>query len=131
MSCGVDRSKEDEMTDNLVLQMAKLNITFNGENGDLPDLVSYDATDADIRQMATESVRYGYVPGIEANALANFDNFVVERYPAKEDVPFNRIVLRPKSEFGGLGRCGVWDDATDEAHGCTCWRCRKCGGAGR
>lgn len=80
--------------------MAKLTITYNGEQGDLPDPVSYDATDADLKQVATESVRQGYVPGISAAAGADFTDFVVDRFPARQDVPFNRLSLRPKTPFG-------------------------------
>ena len=82
--------------------MAKLTITYNGEQGDLPDPVSYDATDADLKQMATESVRQGYVPGISAAADADFTDFVVDRFPARQDVPFNRLSLRPKTPFGWI-----------------------------
>jgi len=86
--------------------MAKLTITYNGEQGDLPDPVSYDATDADLKQMATESVRQGYVPGISAAGGADFTDFVVDRFPARQDVPFNRLSLRPKTPFGGEKR--IW-----------------------
>ena len=79
--------------------MAKLSITFNGQQGDLPDPVPYDASEATIKQMASESVRQGYIPGIDAMA-ADFTDFVVDRFPARADVPINRISLRPKAAFG-------------------------------
>lgn len=78
---------------------ARLNITFSGENGDLPDPVSFDSTDGDIKEWATEAVRNGDVPGIPAAADADFTDFVVDRFGAKEDQP-NRIFLRPKTPFG-------------------------------
>jgi hypothetical protein len=80
--------------------MARLNITFNGQNGDLPDHVSYDSTDADIKQMATEAVRSGAVRGVVANDNPDFAGFVVERFPAHPEIPYNRILVRPKTEFG-------------------------------
>lgn len=80
--------------------MARLNITFNGEQGDLPDPVSYDMTDGDLKQIATEAVRTGDVPGIDAAPDADFGDFVVDRFPAKDDVPWNRLALRPKTPFG-------------------------------
>lgn len=80
--------------------MAKLTITYNGQQGDLPDPVSYDATDGDLKQMATESVRQGYIPGIDAAGAADFTDFVVDRFPSRQDVPFNRLSLRPKTPFG-------------------------------
>lgn len=87
--------------------MAKLTITYNGEQGDLPDPVPYDATDADLKQMASESVREGYVPGISAAADVNFTDFVVDRFPARHDIPFNRLALRPKTPFGGTEK-RIW-----------------------
>jgi hypothetical protein len=56
--------------------MARLNITYNGQQGDLPDLVAYDASDADLKRF----------------------------FPAREEVPFNRLSLRPKTPFGQAPR---------------------------
>lgn len=80
--------------------MAKLTITYNGQQGDLPDPVSYDSTDADLKQMATESIRTGYVPGIDTVAAVDLSDFVVDRFPARDDVPFARVSIRPKTPFG-------------------------------
>lgn len=80
-------------------QQARLNITLAGTNGDLPDLVGFDATDGDIKQMATEAVRTGYVPGIAADPNVDFRDFVVERFEATADLP-PRVFLRPKTAFG-------------------------------
>lgn len=82
--------------------MAKLTVTYNGQQGDLPDLVPYDSTDADIKQMVFESLTGGYIPGIDAVANAQLNDFVVDRFPARDDVPFNRLSLRPKTPFGGM-----------------------------
>lgn len=79
---------------------ARLNITWGGQNGDLPDPVSYDSTDGDIKMMATEAIAGGF-PGIDADANADFGDFVVEKFGPTEDVPYNRIFLRPKTPFGG------------------------------
>lgn len=78
---------------------ARLNITISGMNGDLADPVPFDATDAEIRQWATEAVRGGSVPGITAVADADFTDFVVDRFSSKDDLP-NRLTLRPKTPFG-------------------------------
>lgn len=80
--------------------MAKLNITYKGEQGDLPDLVQFDCTDGDLKQYATEAIKGGDVPGINADGGADFTDFVVDRFTAKDDVPFNRLSLRPKTPFG-------------------------------
>jgi len=80
--------------------MARLNVTYNGANGDLPDPVTRDASDADIKRWATEAVRAGSVPGIPADPNADFTDFVVDRFPANEAVPVARCMLRPKTPFG-------------------------------
>ena len=79
---------------------ATLNVTWSGNNGDLPDPVSYDSSDADLKQVATEAIRTGYIPGIHTDPNVNLRDFVVDRFPAKDDQP-NRIFIRPKVPFGG------------------------------
>ena len=78
---------------------ARLNITWGGQNGDLDAPVRYDATDAEIKAWATEAIRGG-TPGITAAPNVNLNDFVVERFAATADVPYNRIVVRPKTPFG-------------------------------
>lgn len=80
---------------------AILNITYGGQNGDLPQPIMFDAADADIRRWATEAVRAG-IPGITADSNANFDDFVVERFGATDGLP-SRVLLRPKTPFGACG----------------------------
>lgn len=77
---------------------AILNITWSGQNGDLPNPILFDSTDTDVRRWATEAVRNG-LPGITADETVNFQDFVVERFPATGGLP-NRVVLRPKTPFG-------------------------------
>ena len=79
---------------------ARVNVTFDGQNGDLPDAVFYDSTDGDIRAMVTEAVQNGNVPGIPARADADFGDFVVDRFTSTEVRPYNLIQLRPKTPFG-------------------------------
>lgn len=80
-------------------RLVQLNITYKGENGDLPDAMDIDSADGDVKQIATEAVRTGYVPGITADPNVNFRDFVVERFAAKDALPA-RLFLRPKTEFG-------------------------------
>jgi hypothetical protein len=84
---------------------ARLNITFGGQNGDYPDPVSFDATDADVKQIATEAIRTGYIPGIPADGNVDIQDFVVDRFPATDELP-PRLMLRPKTPFG-LSKCPV------------------------
>lgn len=79
---------------------ARLNITWNGQNGDLGDPVLFDATDTEIRGWATEAVRTGSVPGIVADPNADFTDFVIDRFAASDVTPFNRLMSRPKTPFG-------------------------------
>jgi len=78
---------------------ARLNVTYKGQNGDLPDPVTYDATDGDVRAWVTEAVRAGTVPGINADPNADFRDYVVDRFPAEGDLP-NRLMIRPKTAYG-------------------------------
>ena len=83
---------------------AKLNVTYSGENGDLVDMVPFDTPDDAVIQMAREALQPNEagvqsVPGITPVRDADFTDYRVFRYPAKDDLP-NRIVLRPKTPFG-------------------------------
>ena len=81
---------------------AKLNVTWDGQNGDLPDMVDYDSTTAELLQLAEEAVTTGGIPGIDADPGADFDDFIVDRFPANEaeGLPA-RLMVRPKTPFGG------------------------------
>lgn len=78
--------------------MAKLNITYGGQQGDLPDPVDFNASDEDIRVWAREALATG-IPGIDPAPDADFSDFVVDRFNATGDLP-ERISLRPKTPFG-------------------------------
>lgn len=80
---------------------ARLGITWKGEYGELPDPISYGASDDTIRQWATEAISTGGVPGISADRDVDFSLFVVDRYPAKAD-RHATIQLRAKVPFGGI-----------------------------
>ena len=84
----------------LQAHQARLNITWNGENGDLPDPIPYDAPDREILTWATEALQGGNVPGIKADAAAVLQDFVVDRFPANQEITYNRVAIRPKTPFG-------------------------------
>jgi hypothetical protein len=90
----------DELVNALKPHEARVNVTWQGQNGDLPDPVAYDSTEKDIRTWITEAVRTGGVPGIRADEAADFKDFMVERFNATEARPFNLIQIRPKTPFG-------------------------------
>jgi len=56
-----------------ILGQAIVNVTWAGQNGELPDPVSHDATDRDILQWVTEAVRTGGIPGTVTTASAAGD----------------------------------------------------------
>lgn len=90
------------MPNDLMIQPheARVNVTYAGSNGDLPDPVALDATDADVKAWVTEAVRAGSVPGIPARADADFTDFVVDRFAADEHRPYALLQIRPKTPFG-------------------------------
>lgn len=79
---------------------ARVNITYGGLNGDLPDPVQFDAGDADVRGWVSEALRNGGVPGISATEDVDLSGYVVDRFASSEARPYNLIQLRPKTPFG-------------------------------
>lgn len=79
---------------------ARVNVTFGGENGEMQDPVFFDAADGDVKTWVSEAVRTGSIRGIPADANADFSDFVVDRFNSNDEVPYNRIFLRPKTPFG-------------------------------
>ena len=94
------------MADNIALvpqvpvNMARLNVTYGRQNGDLPDFIEYDLPDDELRTMVAEAIRGGDIPGVGQFPDADLANYEVDRFPATDDIPYNRLFLRPKTEFG-------------------------------
>jgi len=80
---------------------ARLNVTWAGSNGELPDPVSFEATDADVKAWATEAIRTGGVPGVTADPNVDLTDFVVDRFAPTEVRPFRLLMIRSKTPFGG------------------------------
>ena len=80
---------------------ARVNITYLGENGDLPDPVLFDSPDGDVKGWVTEAVANGGIPGIPAAQDPDFTDFVVDRFSANDERDYNLIQVRPKTPFGG------------------------------
>ena len=81
--------------------MARLNVTWNANNGDLQDPVPYDATDQELKHIVTESIQSGYIAGIPVDPNVDLTDFVVDRFAASAEVPYARCFVRPKTPFGG------------------------------
>lgn len=79
---------------------ARVGVTYNGEYGELPDPVNFDAPEGDIRGWVTEAMHTGGIPGIPADAGADFRDFMVERFRANDTRPYNLLQIRPKTPFG-------------------------------
>ncbi len=80
--------------------IARLNVTWAGSNGELPDPVPYDATDNQVRAIATEAILSGSIPGIPKDRTVDLTDFVVDRFAATQEIPHHRIFVRPKTPFG-------------------------------
>lgn len=93
----------NEAIDNVIPiapNQARVNVTYNRANGDLPDPVFFDASAEQIKEYVTEAIRGGAIPGIPADPTVDLSGYVVEPFAATAEVPHNRIFLRPKTEFG-------------------------------
>ena len=90
------------MNDRIDARQARLNLTWDGQNGDLPDTVPFDASDAELKAMAAEALRHGDVPGVAADPRADLTDFVVDRFAPTADIPWPRVFVRPKTPFGGV-----------------------------
>jgi hypothetical protein len=79
---------------------ARLNITWNGANGELPDRVPRDASDEELKQMAAEALETGYVPGIPEVQDLDLTHYVVHRTAPSAEVPDPYLFVTPKTPVG-------------------------------
>jgi hypothetical protein len=79
---------------------ARVNVTWKGQNGDLPQLVFSESSDEAIRMYVAEAIQTGSIPGIARDKHANLYGFVVDRFPALKNQPYPRIFVRPRTPFG-------------------------------
>ena len=93
-------NQEQDQDVQIAQRDARVNVTYSGENGDLPDPVLFDSTDGDVKGWLTEAITGGNIPGIPADAGVDLTDFVVERFEANDEVAYNRIMVRPKTPFG-------------------------------
>lgn len=91
----------DELAQIIEPHQARVQVTYNRQHGELPDAVTYDSPDGDIRGWVTEAIRTGGVPGVAADPTANLRDHVIEKFPPVPGVrPHHLIEVRPKTEFG-------------------------------
>lgn len=84
---------------------ARVNVTYNGQNFELPDPVHYQAGDGDIKNWVAEAIRTGSVRGVAADPNVNLQNYMVDRFdapavPAEGQRDHNLIQVRPKTAYG-------------------------------
>lgn len=77
---------------------ARFNITHDGKNGDFVEPVPFDASEAQLKAMASEAIRAGLLGDVRGRV--NLAGYVIDRFPASALLPINRIFLRPKTPFG-------------------------------
>lgn len=80
---------------------ARLEVTYKRQHGELPDPVTFDSSDADIRGWVTEALRTGGIPGIDPDPNADLQDYVIDRFSSVPGVrEYHLIQTRPKVEFG-------------------------------
>ncbi len=79
---------------------AKVNVTYQGQNGDLNDPVYAEGSDAEIKTWVCEALQSGSVAGVGVHTNADLADFVVDRYQPTEERPYTLIQVRPKAPFG-------------------------------
>jgi hypothetical protein len=86
---------------NMEAYEAKVNVTYKGQNGDLPDPVNFESTNGDVLGWVAEAIHTGSIPGINADPTANLADFVVDRFASDPQIrPYNLLQIRPKTPFG-------------------------------
>ena len=81
---------------------ALVNVTYDGQNGDMPNPVPAEASQEDVLAWVAEALRSGDVPGIPADPRPDLLDFVVERIPVSAAYPYVRLMVRPKADFGAV-----------------------------
>jgi len=96
-----DDAAVEEILDAVNMQPneAMVEVTIGGQQGTLPDPVPWDATPEDLKGWVAEAVRAGGIQGLDPVPDADFTDYVVDRFDAKDNLP-NRFALRPKTEYG-------------------------------
>lgn len=79
---------------------ATLNITWAGQNGNLLDPVPFQASITELKSWASEAIRNGDIPGIQSDNNVDLSDFIVDRFPASTEKPYNSLFIRPKTPFG-------------------------------
>lgn len=86
------------------LREARLNITFEGLNGDFVEPVPFNLSDAELKALARNAIVTGGVPGIAVSRrrrdTVDLSTFVVDRFPASGPHRENRVFVRPLTPFG-------------------------------
>jgi hypothetical protein len=92
----------DQIQNALAIPMgrARVNVSYGGQNAELPETVSLDATPEQIKAWVGEALRGGDIPGIPADRNASVEDFVVDKYEPNEQRPYPLFMVRPKVPFG-------------------------------
>lgn len=74
-----------------------LEVTWNGQQGELPEPVPWEATELELKGMAWQALAEGRVRGVAADPSVDLEGFVVDWI---EEDGMRRIAVRPKTPFG-------------------------------
>lgn len=77
------------------MREARMDVTWNGLRGELPDPVPFEATELELKGMAWQALAEGRVTGIPADPAVDLEGFVVDRIEGDE----LRVSVRPKTPF--------------------------------
>lgn len=80
---------------------ARVNITYGGQNADLPQTVDANASTDTIKRFVIEALLSGSVAGLTPVAGEDFSGYTVDPLmPAIEGRNYDLFVFRPKTRFG-------------------------------
>lgn len=83
------------------LANAKVNVTYAGQNGDMPSEVDPLASKEQILVWVAESLRAGDISGIPAQTHVDLSNYVVDTpCPPTPERNYPLITVRPKTPYG-------------------------------
>jgi hypothetical protein len=80
---------------------AVVNVTWQGQNAELPNPVSRERSDDEVIAMVTEAIRAG-MPGIRADENVTLRGWRVDRDEPNATTPWHRMTVRPKTAYGAL-----------------------------
>ena len=92
---------ELELPQDIPEGMAIVTITYNRQQGHMADPVPYDSDKEELLRIMTEAIQTGGIHGVAEDPDVDLTDYQVERVPAVDAIPVDRLVMYPKTPFGG------------------------------